>query len=183
MSFVPEYFREFLDDPSVCSLAEFYDMTKAWGTYLMEHKELNYLTDDRWAEIRERLIEEFEKREEIRLDIEDEWEYLNELVDEADSMSDEEAIEFTRRRVTFMKTHQEFYEIPDEDIRRIEEVLRQFEESYEAHLLAQKKLRRSEFEVENSLAALDDKLAEISEKRGRPFHIHSFKDVKKHNGN
>lgn len=182
MSFVPEYFREFLDDPSGCSLAKFYDMTKAWGTYLMEHKELNYLTDDRWAEIRERLIEEFEKREEIRLDIEDEWEYLTEI-DEENPLSDEEFLERSRERIEFMKTHQEYFGFTDEDILRGEEIHKDFAKSYEVHLLAQKKLRRSEFEVENSLAALDDMLAEISEKRGRPFHIHSFKDVKKHNGN
>lgn len=183
MSFVPEYFREFLDDPSTISLAGFYDMVRAWGTYLTEHREINYLTDERWDEIRERLVEEFDKREDIRLEIEEEWEYLNELVDEADSLSDEELLEFIRRRITFMQTHQEFYNIPDEDLRHGEKLLRDYEESYQAHLIAQKNLRRSEFEVENSIAALDDKLAEISEKRGRPFHIHSFKSVKKHNGN
>lgn len=183
MSLVPEYFREFLDDPSTISLAGFYDMVRAWGSYLTEHKEINYLTDERWKEIRERLSEEFDKREDIRLEIEEEWEHLNELVDEIDSMSDEESIEFARRRISFMKTHQEFYNIPDEDLRRGEEILKNFEKSYEKYIISQKNLRRSEFEVENSLAALDDKLAEISEKRGRPFHLHSFKSVKKHKGN
>lgn len=183
MNVYPEYFKEFLDDPSACSLTKFFEMVKAWGNYLTEHQELNYLTDDSWKEIRERLVEEFQKREDIRLEIEEEWEYLNELVDEAESMSDEEAIEYARRKFTFMRANQEFYNIPDEDLRHAEEVLRGFEEAYEAHLLAQKKLRRSEFEVENSLAALEEKLVKLSEKRGRPVHIHSFRSVKKHNGN
>ncbi|HQU84753.1 MAG TPA: hypothetical protein PKY59_16560 [Pyrinomonadaceae bacterium] len=177
-----EYFTEFLNDPAAVSIAKFYDMANAWGTYLVEHKELNYLTDDRWKEIRERLIEEFQKREAIRLDIEDEWEYLTDMSDN-DQMSDEEALERSRERLEFMRMHQEYFGFTDEVLAGAEEHHKQFAESYEAHLIAQKNLRRSEFEVENSLADLDDKLAEISEKRGRPFHIHSLKDVKKHNGN
>jgi len=182
MNLVPEYFKEFLDDPSSFSLGGFYEMVRAWTNYLSEHKELNYLTDDRWKEIRERLIAEFKIREEIRIDIEDEWEYLSEI-DEENPLSDEEALDLSRERLKFMKEHREYFGFTDEVLLQAEEHHKQFAESYEAHLIAQKNLRRSEFEVENSLAALDDKLAEISEKRGRPFHIHSFKDVKKHNGN
>lgn len=183
MVVVPEYFKEFLDDPSACSLAEFFEMAKAWGAYLLEHPELNYLTSDDWKEIRERLLDEFEIRDDARLDILDEWDDMIEADQANPPTNSEECIEITRKKLNFMNLHQKILEVSDEKIEYVEKNLQLMEENYREELLILKKIRRSEFEYENAVAALDDELVKVSRQCGRTVHTFRLKSVKKHNGN
>ncbi|MCD9187530.1 MAG: hypothetical protein LUM44_14015 [Pyrinomonadaceae bacterium] len=183
MVVVPENFKEFLDDPSACSLAEFYDMAKAWGAYLLEHPELNYLTSDDWKEIRERLLDEFEIREDARFDILDEWDDMIEAARSNPPTTSQDCIEVLRKRLNFMKLHQKILEVSDEQMEKMEKNLKSMEKKYQEELIILKKLRRSEFEYENAVAALDDELVKVSRQCGRTVHTFRFKSVKKHNGN
>jgi len=183
MVVVPEYFKEFLDDPSVCSLVEFFEMAKAWGAYLLEHPELNYLTSDDWKEIRERLLDEFEIRDDARLDILDEWDEMLEETRLNPPTTSEAHLEMARKRVNFMRLHQKILGVSDEKIFESEKILKSMEDDYQHELMLLKKIRRSEFEVENLLADLDDEMVRISEQTGRPMHFFKFEPIKKHNGN
>lgn len=183
MVYVPDYFKEFLDDPSKVDLVEFYEMAKAWGAYLLEHPELNYLTSDDWKEIRERLLDEFEIRDDARFDILDEWDDMIEDYHTNPPTTSKDRIEGTRKRLNFMKLHQKILVVSDEKIEYVENNLKSMEENYQKELLLLKKIRRTEFELENSLADLDDELVKFSEQMGRTMHTFKLKRVKKHNGN
>lgn len=184
MSYDLEYFREFLEDPSVPPIAEFYEMVNKWGTYLIEHNgEFNYLEDDEWKEIRERLIKEFAKREAVKHEINDEWEALLEAVGDYNKLSDEEAIAYGKRKLEFIKTHKDLYSFPDEEIKRLEEALISLEESYHKDLDAQEQLRISDLKLEESLANLDKEMLRIYERTGKFPRVQFYSGVKKNKGN
>lgn len=179
-----EFFAAFLEDPSAPDIADFYLMIKLWGEYLHTHKaDFNYLEDDDWKEIRERLIEEYGKRESIRRAIEDEWDELCEIGENNDHFSDDELIKFGRRRLEFLKTHQRLYRFPDEEIAQFEKTMSSFEESVEQEKIAGEKSRLAKMQLDESIANLDDTLADIYERTGKRIILPLHREKKNHKGN
>jgi hypothetical protein len=184
MSYDLEYFTEFLEDPSAPSLAEFYRMVTAWCHYLDEHKgEFNYLEDDEWEEIRERLLDEMDVREERKEQIEAEFEEIFVQVEDISVIGDEKAIELCKRRVQFMKDYQELYDFRDEDIAGMEEDLMNLEKSVRDAAILKDKLRAAEWELDESLAKIDDEMLKAYERTGKFPRIHWYQGLKQHKGN
>ena len=105
-----EYFTEFLADPSAYSFDEFFRWVREWGRYILDHKdEFNYLEDDEWKEIRERLIAEFEKREDKMDAVDDEWDEIGAMLENAANLSDKEKIELYERQIQFMKDYKSYF--------------------------------------------------------------------------
>lgn len=184
MSYDLEYFTEFLEDPSAPPLAEFYRMVTAWCHYLNDHKdEFNYLEDDEWKEIRERLLDEMEIREDHKDEIEADFEEIFLAVEDISVLGDEEAIKLCKRRVSFMKTYQDLYDFRDEDIAGMEESLNALEKSVRDSAAIKDKLHAAEWELDESLAKIDDEMLRVYERTGKFPRIHWFQGLKKHKGN
>lgn len=179
-----DYFTEFLEDPSAVSFGEFYRMLKEWADYINAHKgEFDYLADDEWKDIRERLLAEFPKREEVKEAVEEEWAELCELGENLENLDDNEMIELLNRELEFMKTYQGFYNFTDEDIAYLEEKIPNYIESVREAEIAEEKARISKQNLDKSIADLDDCLVNQYERTGKIPSITSYSDKKKHKGN
>ena len=179
-----EYFTEFLADPSAVSLGEFYRMAKEWGRYIIDHKgEFDYLADDEWKDIRERLLDEFQIREELKETVEAEWEELCEIIENFPNLDNDEKIEFLKRKLEFMKTYQGFYNFRDEDIAYFEEKIPKYIESARKTEIAEEQTRISKQELDKSIADLDEYLVNYYERTGKIPSVPSYSDKKKHKGN
>ena len=184
MGYDLEYFTEFLENPSEPDIADFYAMVRKWTEYIREHQdEFNYLEDDEWKEIRERLIEEWQKREVVREAINAEWEKLNEEDDNSDNLSDEEVIDYMRRRLDFMKAHQKFYDFKDEDIIQLEESFSNFVESVKVAQIAEVQARLAKVALDKSIANLDDGLVKYYERTGKIPVLPVYPEKKVRKGN
>ena len=184
MSYELEYFTEFLENPSALPLGEFYRMFNAWAKYIGEHKgDFNYLEDDEWKEIRERLIAEFPTREAMKADVDDEWEYLADLIENMEGLNDDERIGIIKRNLDFIKTHQEYCGISDEDIALGEENLAKFKNSVKKAVISEENLRISEQNLDKSLANLDETLIKIYERTGKTPIVQIYQGAKRYKGN
>ena len=178
------YFTEFLEDPSAFSLGEFYRMVKEWANYVTAHKgEFDYLADDEWKDIRERLLAELPKREKIKEEVEAEWAELCELGENLPNLDDKVKIELLNRQLEFMKTYQGFYNFRDEDIAYFEEKIPKYIESVRKTEIAEDQVRISKQELVKSIADLDEFLVNYYERTGKIPSIPSYADKKKHKGN
>ncbi len=179
-----DYFKDFLENPSAPTLAEFYRMLNLWGEYLQAHKdEFNYLEDEEWREIRERLIAEFPLREAEKDEVNAEWEYLGEIEADSDNLTDEEVVNLMTRQIDLLKNYQDYFHISDEEIADGEQALANFKDSIESHKIIEEKLRISEEKVNKAAAAWDDKMMEIEQKTGKTFQMPLYVGVKQHKGN
>jgi hypothetical protein len=184
MSYDLEYFTEFLNDPSVPDIADFYDMVNKWGTYISEHKgEFDYLADDEWKEIRERLIAEFKKREIIKREIDAEWEKTCAVLDKADELPDKEVLKALEEQLFIIKTYQRLYRFTDEDIRLLEIDI----ENYSRHIrnteIAEMNVRLMEVALQKSVADLDETLAKYQERTGKTPVLPVFRQINDKKGN
>lgn len=160
-----EYFKEFLDNPGAYKVKEFYDYVHEWGDYITAHKdEFNYLEDEEWREIKERVLEALIIHEDLREEFED----LNERLKAIDELeTDAEKIEFYKEWLAFVKTHQADYDFAEEDIAEAEELLgKLIIDVLDAEIL-EERLKRHKTSHQKSLAQLDDSLAEQYERTGK----------------
>lgn len=94
-----DYFAEFLANPAAYEFNEFYRMAGAWSKYIRDHKEdFNYLEDDQWKEIRERLLTELNKRETHRREVEEDWKDLCSTLEHIEMFNDKDAIRVMTRQ-------------------------------------------------------------------------------------
>ncbi|CAN5253221.1 hypothetical protein BH10ACI1_BH10ACI1_20810 [soil metagenome] len=179
-----EYFTEFLDDPSAPSIAEFYRMARLWCDYLAAHKaDFNYLEDDEWKEIRERFIAEMRIREEIKDKIDIEWDEIEEDGENIEELGDDEALALIKRKLNFMKLHQDFYQFKEDEIATFEFHANKFEKSLENSKIAEENLRISKIAYEKSLGDLEETLFKVYERTGKIPFIHTYKGAKRYKGN
>ena len=179
-----DYFKEFLENPSAVSLWDFYQMLGEWGNYLLEHKgEFNYLEDEEWREIRERLKAEYSIREMDKADLENEWEYLNDLSENPEALTDEEIISVLRRKVALIKAYREYFDFDDEELLEMEKKAENLMKAKKESLIANENLRRSEETLDKSLADMDDLLLNIEKQTGKIPKIQFYQAKKPHNGN
>jgi len=179
-----EYFREFLENPSAYPIGRFYSMLRAWGRYLSEHKDkFNYLEDEEWREIRERLIAEYPHREELKAQIDEEWEEINEIEEDADNLTDEELIEYFQKQLEFMKKYQELYDFTDEQIESGIEKLNNYIKTIENQKIADRNYRISKENLAKSIVDLDEELVKVYERTGKIPQLHNYRGIKHHKGN
>jgi len=179
-----EYFTEFLADPSVPDLNEFFRILRRWMVYITEHKdEFNYLLDDEWKEIRERLIGELEIRVDQKDELEYEWEDLIEEILDHDRVDYAEWIELLKRRLEFMKTYNYIFDIPEADIIKAEKEIKNMVMLREAAYRADQAYRFSKLSLDQAIADLDDKLTAYYQRTGKIPIYPVYKEKKVYKGN
>lgn len=179
-----DYFAEFLADPSKYSFDELHGWAKQWGRYLLEHKdEFNYLEDDEWKEIRERLLDALYDSEDQMDAVEEEWEEIGEMLENADKLTPREKIKLYERQIQFMKDYKMYFNFKEEDIKGLGIRLAKYVNSVREVELLEMQLQFKKLDYEKSIAELDDELAGYYERTGKIPKVTALKYVKKHRGN
>lgn len=179
-----EYFKDFLENPGSYIVREFYEMVREWADYIIAHKnEFNYLEDEQWREIRERLRAAFEIKEDLRLEFEEIEEKLDALDALDDDVNDDDAIAVYQEWLEFMKRTQTEYGFTDEQIAESEARLENLIESVRKCEIAEENLRKSESQYRKSLEKLDDSLAEHFERTGKRPILSALQLNKRFKGN
>lgn len=179
-----EYFTEFLADPSKYPFDEFHKWAKEWGRYIIDHEgEFNYLEDDEWKEIRERLLDVFYAREHEMDEAEDEWEEICEIDETVDTMQGKEFINFMFRKLNFLKDHKYYFNFDQNIIRDFEKHIMDYVRTKKDAELAQLRASLKKIDYDNSIAELDDELVRYYERTGKIPRVTTHQPKKKHNGN
>lgn len=160
-----EYFREFLDNPKAYNVRDFHDLLREWAEYIKEHKdEFNYLEDEEWREIRERVMEAIE----IHFDLKDKLDEMEEKLNSIEVLkTDAEKIAVYREWHAFMKKYQWEYQFTDERIAESEGRLNKFILAIQKEEAAEEDLRKSKAEYQKSLDDIDDSLFEHYKRTGK----------------
>ena len=173
-----EYFKEFLENPSSDKVKEFYEFIHEWIEYINAHAgEFNYLEDEEWREIKDRVLEALEEKEDMR----EEFEELEEKLDSVRELeTDAEKIAVYKEWLAFMKRNQDEYRFTDEQIseseRKLNELILKILDSEAAH----ERLKRSQREYQESVAEVDEALTEHYVRTGKRLVLTS---LKRRNGN
>jgi len=176
-----EYFKEFLADPASFKVGEFYQMVHEWAVYISAHKdEFNYLEDEEWREIRERLIAAFEIKEDLRLEFEELEERLDAL---SEDDSDQERIAVYMDWLAFMKEYQAEYGLTDEQVKGSEAKLNTFIVSVRESEIAEENLKISRIKYRESIENLADSTFEHFERTGKRPVLTALQPKKKIKGN
>jgi len=179
-----EYFTEFLEDPSVPDINEFFRILRRWIKYIEAHKdEFNYLADDEWKEVRERLIAELDIRVDIKDDLEFEFDEINGEFEKIPEGDFDKSLELFNRRLEFMKTYKYVFDFSDEVINEFEEKIIDYAKGLEAARQADENVRIKQMELDIAIAALDDDLAKHYERTGKVPVLPSYPDKKVYKGN
>jgi regulator of replication initiation timing len=178
-----EYFKDFLANPSSYKVKEFYEFIHEWIDYIKAHKdEFNYLEDEEWREIKERVLEALEEKEDMRY----EFEELQERLDAVEgSQVDDEKIALYKEWQEFMRRNQDEYGFTDEHIADSQEHLDDLILSVLDCEAAHQRLIRHTRNYQKSLAKLDESLTEFYLRTGRRLVLTSlaFKFNKRLKGN
>lgn len=179
-----DYFAEFLADPAKYEFDEFHRLTKEWGRYIQEHAdEFNYLEDDEWKEIRERLLDVFYEREHEMDEVEDEWDDLCEMLENVDKLSFREKVKLYERQIQFMKDYRYYFNFKEEDIVGLTKHLANYVQSSRKLELIKLRMALKKADYNKSIAKLDDELFNYLERTGKTPRITTHQPIKKHRGN
>ena len=179
-----EYFADFLANPSAPELNGFFRMVRLWVKYVDAHKDdFNYLEDDEWKEIRERLLAELEIRMAIKDDLSRQFQGINQEIEDLPDGSFEEAIAIFKQRLEFMKTYQDVFDISDEEVCEFERLIEQTVKSLAKVRAAQENARVKKLEHEQSIADLDDEMFKYYERTGKIPMLPVYRDKKHFKGN
>lgn len=175
-----KYFKDFHENPKPYVNKVFYEFIHEWIKYIKAHKkDFNYLEDDEWKEIRERLLEELTRRE----DLKDEFFELEEEIHATREENREHFLELQKEFIQFMKDNQFEFEFSDEQISEIEAHLESAIRAGEECKIIQEKLRRSKIVYEDSIVDLADSLFEHYQHTGKRPVLTSLRSKKKIKGN
>lgn len=149
-----EYFREFLEHPESFVHGDFHTMLVEWAAYVKAHKEdFDYLNDEEWREIRERIVADLHKRETIPKKVIKEFESL--YSEEIETLSGDEYVErlleVLKRELSFMKKYQAEFRFPDREIAQAEEDLKACLKEYEKQKAAEQKAKQDEINLQNAI--------------------------------
>ncbi len=176
-----EYFKDFLANPGSYKVKEFYETLHEWAEYIKAHKgDFNYIEDEEWREIRERVNDAFQKKEKLKAEF-DELTSKLELME--NSGDDPNKITVYTDWVEFMKRNQVEYDFPDETIALMELLLNTFIVSARDCEVAEEQAKESKIRYEKSLEQLDDTLFEHYERTGKRPVISALRHSKKNKGN
>lgn len=176
-----EYFKDFLENPGSYKVKEFYDYIREWVEYVKDHKdEFNYLEDEEWREIKERVLDALELQEDLREEFED----IQERLDAADELgTDAERIEVYKEWLAFMKRYQAEYDFADEDIAESEKLLGKLIIDVLDAEIIEERLKRYRTGYEKSLEKLDNILAEHYRRTGKRLVLTALPIRKRLRGN
>lgn len=179
-----EYFAEFLADPAKYEFDEFHRLAKEWARYIKDHEnEFNYLEDDDWKEIRERLLDVFYAREHEMDEVEDEWDEIGEMIENSHQLSDQEKIKLYERQIQFMKNYRSYFNFTEDSIKELSRRLGNFVRSSRQVELLKLRTALKQADYDKLIAELDDGLFDYLEGTGKTPRITAHQPIKKHRGN
>ena len=178
-----EYFKDFLENPSSYKVKEFYEFIHEWIDYIKAHAdEFNYLEDEEWREIKDRVLEALEEKEDLR----EEFEELEERLDSVEELEiDADRIAVYKEWQAFMEKYQDEYGFTDEQIAESEAHLNELILKVLDYEVAEERLKGSSMRYRKSLEKLDNTLAEHYERTGKRLVVTAlqFKFSKRLKGN
>ena len=154
-----EYFREFWEHPESFRHGDFYEMLNEWGEYIIAHKDdFDYLHDEEWQEIRERINADWRKREAIPPELLEEYKRMCEEIASIElGVWDERSIEIVRWTTEFTKKYRAEFRFSDEDVFDAEEDLRLSLIEYEQQKAAREIQKRAERQLIRALKNPNEK--------------------------
>lgn len=173
-------YKDFFQKPASFNNRDFYKWVKKWGTYLLKYKdEFKYLEDDNWKEIRERVLDELYRRE----DLNDEFDELMEEFEAVKNSTSQCRIDFQIKLVSFMKRNQFEFDFTGELILEMESDLASLIEKVNEYKTSEAKLKRLKREHKQQIAKLDDDLAAYYERTGIRVILNSLPGKNRLKGN
>ena len=175
------YFKDFLANPESYNIRDFYSIICEWAEYTIAHKdEFNYLEDEEWREIRERVLHALE----IKEDLKEEFEDLESKLDLVKNLTaDAEKISVYKEWLEFMKKYQFEYDFTDEVIKESERRLNIFINAVVNFEFKEKELKESDIKLQKALEKLDNSIFANYERTGKRPILTSLKSKKGTKGN
>ena len=176
-----EYFKDFLENPASFKVREFYSIIREWAEYTIAHKdEFNYLEDEEWREIRERVLAALE----IKEDLKEEFEDLESKLDLVKNLvADAEKISVYKEWLEFIKRNQAEYDFSDETITSSEAGLNKLIISVLDCEIAEERLKGSKMKYAKSIRDLDDSMVEHYQRTGKRPVLSALQFKKRNRGN
>lgn len=176
-----EYFKDFLANPASYNIRDFYPIIREWAEYTVAHKdEFNYLEDEEWREIRERVLAALE----IKEDIKEEFEILKVKVNLAENLTaDAEKIAIYKEWLEFMKRNQFEYDFPDEAITTSETNLNKLIISVLDCEIAEERTKGCKMRYEKALKDLDDSINDHYQRTGKRPVLSALQFKSRNKGN
>jgi hypothetical protein len=182
-----EYFREWHENPKAYVNKVFYEYVHEWIKYIKAHAdEFNYLEDDDWKEIRERLLDELYRREDLK-DMFFEIDADIQATGEDDYAA---RLELQKEMLEFMKENQFEFDFKDKHIAEMEKGIAGMEKDIEEAIrieeelqIIEERLKRQKREYQQSLANLDDSMVEHYQRTGKRPVLTSLLFKKRFKGN
>ena len=176
-----EYFKDFLENPASFKVREFYLMLHEFVIYIKAHKDdFNYLEDEEWREIRERVFAELEKKEELKA----EFDALDVKMELASKKGmDADKINVNKEWLEFMKRNKFQYDFTDEVIKESERRLNIFINAVVNFEFKEKELKESDIKLQKALEKLDNSIFANYERTGKRPILTSLKSKKPKKGN
>ena len=176
-----EYFKDFLANPASYKCKEFYSIIREWAAYTIAHKdEFNYLEDEEWREIRERVLAALEIKEDLR----DEFEDLEAKLDLVrNRTADADKISVYKEWLEFMKRNQSEYDFTDEAIASSEASLNKLILSIMDCEIVEERLKGSKMRYKQSIRDLDDSMFEHYKRTGKRPVLSALQFKNRNKGN
>lgn len=175
-----EYFAEFFNDPTQYNNHDFHELMREWVEYMNEHAgEFNYLEDEEWRERRETILDDIERRVELR----EEFDELTTFF-AADAPDDDyKRLEMQFRYVRFLKNNQFDFGFADELIAAAEKDLSTLARMIDECRILEKRAEAARLQKMKSVAQLDNVLAKYYEKTGKQIVLPAYAFKRKPKGN
>ena len=176
-----EYFKDFLANPESYNIRDFYSIICEWAEYTIAHKdEFNYLEDEEWREIRERVLHALEIKEDLKEEFENikfKLGFIEKLTTDADKIT------VYKEWLEFMKKYQFEYDFPDEAIASSEANLNKFIISVLDCEVADERLKGGKMRLEQSIKDLENSLFEHYQRTGKRPVLSALQFKNRNRGN
>ena len=176
-----EYFKDFLANPESYNIRDFYSIICEWAEYTIAHKdEFNYLEDEEWREIRERVLHALEIKEDVKEEFEDikfKLDLLEKLTTDADKIT------VYKEWLEFMKKYQFEYDFPDEAIASSEANLNKFIISVLDCEVADERLKGGKMRLEQAIKDLENSIFEHYQRTGKRPVLSALQFKNRNRGN
>ena len=160
-----EYFKDFLENPSSFKVKEFYLMLHEFVDYLKAHKDdFNYLKDEEWREVRERLIVAVKAKNVIN----DEFERLESKLNSFMKIGlTRETVAVYKEWLEFLKRNQVEYAVTDTDIKESEEDLKKLTQELLNYEITGRMPNVNDINTQKAVEKLDNSIFESYQRTGK----------------
>ena len=176
-----EYFKDFLANPESYNIRDFYSIICKWAEYTIAHKdEFNYLEDEEWREIRERVLHALEIKEDLKEEFENikfKLGFIEKLTTDADKIT------VYKEWLEFIKRNQTEYDFSDETITSSEAGLNKLIISVLDCEVAEERLKGGKMRYAQSIRDLDDSMVEHYQRTGKRPVLSALQFKKRNRGN